>query len=206
MNKPTSGATRLALRVLAVSLCLASTLAMASTNAQHTDIRNGGSINSGDDPNADSPIFSIVNQSASRAEFRFRTYTSGTHTLEGTFKLLARSGGNTSIAQTFSETGGNPISQLAIDTNGYFYEVQRSTGDSSSARSCNLPKINVGSSVKIRIVYNADNGTSTSYINGAKCKTITKSGWRNLYTKIGAYHTASGSGSMRVQWTSFTVQ
>lgn len=183
-------------------LCAAfSSMAMASTDALRIDVRNGGSISTGSSTTADSPIFSVVNQSASRAEFRFPTYSSGSHSLEGSMKLISRSGGKTSVAQTFSETGGNPISQLAIDENGYFYEVQAS-GD----RSCGLPKINVGSTVKIKIVYNVDNSSSTSYVNGSKCKTVTKSGWKKLYTKIGAYHTASGSGSMKVQWTNFTVK
>ncbi|MFA9441812.1 hypothetical protein ACDA63_19455 [Uliginosibacterium sp. sgz301328] len=187
-------------------LSLASFAAYASTDAQNTDIRNGGSISTGTDPTADSPTFSVVNQSASRAEFRFKTFTSGTHTLEGTVKLVKLNGGNTSLAQTFSETGGDPVSQLAIDSSGYFYEVQRSTGDTTSSRSCNLPKLAVGGTAKIKLVYNVDTGTSTSYVNGSKCKTITKSGWTKLYTKIGAYQTASGTGSVTVQWTNFTVQ
>ncbi|MEC5388106.1 hypothetical protein VVD49_20400 [Uliginosibacterium sp. H3] len=180
--------------------------AQASTNAQNTDIRNGGSINTGPDATADSPIFTVVNQESSRAELRFATFTSGSHSLEGTVKLIKLSGGKTSLAQTFSETGGNPISQLAIDESGYFYEVQRSTGDSSSERSCGLPKLAVGSTAKIKLVYDVSKGTSTSYVNGSKCKTITKSGWTKLYTKIGAYQTASGSGTVSVQWTNFTVK
>ncbi|MDB5799339.1 MAG: hypothetical protein JWL63_278 [Rhodocyclales bacterium] len=198
-NKVVAGA-------LVVLSSVVSVGALASTDAQNTDIRNGGSISTGSDPTADSPTMSVTSASSSRAEFRFKTFTSGSHSLEGKMKLVKLSGGNTSVAQTFSETGGNPISQLAIDSGGFFYEVQRSTGDTSSSRSCGLPKLSVGSTATIKLVYDVAKGQSTSYVNGSKCKTITKAGWNKLYTKIGAYQTASGTGSVTVQWTSFTVK
>lgn len=149
-------------------------------------------------PSSDTIYFHSEGEAHARAELRFSTFSSGQHEFNGTMQVVLNNGGRISVMQTFSDKSGKPASQIAIDNDGTFYEVQ-------GGGSCGI-KASTGSSYSMRASYNSSTGKIESWVGGHKCPTI-NGGSANgqLYTKIGAYRTDSGTGSMTTKWSSFTL-
>ncbi|KAH6603257.1 hypothetical protein Trco_008032 [Trichoderma cornu-damae] len=129
-----------------------------------------------------------------RAERRYTNdYTSGVHQFAGTFTINSLGGSRISIKQTFNGSTG-PYFILAVDTGGRLYSVE---GGATLATGV----ANVGQSVTINTVHNADIHSFRVYVNGALAYRDDNAPSGSFYDKIGAYTTDSGVGPMTITWS-----
>ncbi|KAL7942886.1 hypothetical protein V8C42DRAFT_330656 [Trichoderma barbatum] len=129
-----------------------------------------------------------------RAERRYNNdYTSGVHQFAGTFKINSMGGSRIALKQTFNGNTG-PYFILAVDTGGRLYSVE---GGATLANGV----ANVGQSVTINTVHNADIRSYRVYVNGALAFRDDNAPSGGFYDKLGAYTTDSGVGPMSVTWS-----
>ncbi|KAF3067009.1 hypothetical protein CFAM422_008975 [Trichoderma lentiforme] len=129
-----------------------------------------------------------------RAERRYNDdYTTGVHQFAGTFKINSLGGSRIAIKQTFNGNTG-PYFILAVDTGGRLYSVE---GGATLATGV----ANVGSSVTINTVHNADIHSYRVYVNGQLAFRDDNAPGGSFYDKFGAYTTDSGVGPMSITWS-----
>ncbi|KAL7808695.1 hypothetical protein V8C26DRAFT_432239 [Trichoderma gracile] len=129
-----------------------------------------------------------------RAERRYNNdYSSGVHQFAGTFKINSMGGSRIAIKQTFNGDTG-PYFILAVDTGGRLYSVE---GGATLVTGV----ANVGSSVTINTVHNADIHSYRVYVNGKLAFRDDNAPGGSFYDKFGAYTTDSGTGPMSITWS-----
>ncbi|MDB5802144.1 MAG: hypothetical protein JWL63_3083 [Rhodocyclales bacterium] len=203
------------MKTVMVSVCTAVLMAasmgaFASTDGQNIDLEYKGNkcekcwaklSNSASGTNAtassDTIYFHSDGEAHARAELRFKTFTSGSHSFTGDVQIVSLNGSRIQIIQTFSEASGKPNSQIAIDTDGSFYEVQ-------GGGTCGGLKAKQGSTYPVTVKYDSGSGKVQTTVGGKSCPTVGGSG--KLYTKIGAYRTNSGTGSLTTKWSNWTLK
>ncbi|CRG89993.1 hypothetical protein PISL3812_07033 [Talaromyces islandicus] len=132
-----------------------------------------------------------------RAERRYKNdYSSGVHQFGGQFKITSMDGDRVSLKQTFNGDDG-PWFILAVKNNGDLYNVEG--GDTVASGVAE-----VGKTVTLNTVHDADSSKYDVYINGEKTYSTTSVGG-SYYDKYGAYTTDSGSGPITVEWTDVTL-
>lgn len=130
-----------------------------------------------------------------RAENRYNDdYTSGTRQFAGTFKINSFGGNKVAIKQTFNGSTG-PYFILGVKNDGSLYSVE------GGAAIAGAGTANVGSSVTINTVHNADIHSFRVYVNGALAFRDDNAPSGSFYDKIGAYTTDSGTGPLSITWS-----
>ncbi|KAL7788928.1 hypothetical protein V8C37DRAFT_222832 [Trichoderma ceciliae] len=129
-----------------------------------------------------------------RAERRYTDdYSSGVHQFAGTFKINSIGGSRIAIKQTFNGSTG-PYFILAVDTGGRLYSVE---GGATLVTNV----ANVGQSVTINTIHNADIHSFRVYVNGALAFRDDNAPSGSFYDKFGAYTTDSGVGPLSITWS-----
>ncbi len=129
-----------------------------------------------------------------RAERRYTNdYSSGVHQFGGTFQITSLTGDRIALKQTFNGDAG-PYFIMGIKSNGDIYNVEGGATIASGVAE-------VGSSVVINTVHDANKKTFTVYVNGAKSYTDKNAPGGSFYDKCGAYTSDSGSGAITVKWS-----
>jgi hypothetical protein len=197
---------------LLVLLSLSSGSALASTDAQRIDLSykgnpceqcwartspNGGNAST----SSDTVYFNSQGEAHARAEFRFATQRgkfSFVGTMRPTYWLVGS--GDIAVFQIFSEEASKPVIMLSLDYNGYFYNEIGGAGCQNSLRAF------VGTDYKISAVYDATAGSATVWVNDRVCTSVpANSSQGQLYLKIGAYRTNSGTGTVTTKWSNFNI-
>ncbi len=129
-----------------------------------------------------------------RAERRYNNdYSSGVHQFGGVFKITSLTGDKIALKQTFNGDAG-PYFIMGIKSNGDIYNVEGGATIASGVA-------NVGSSVTINTIHDANKKTYTVYVNGKKSYTDSNPPGGSFYDKCGAYTSDSGSGAITVTWS-----
>ncbi|MFI1016181.1 hypothetical protein [Streptomyces sp. NPDC020965] len=141
-------------------------------------------------------VFELTCNTASgdqRAEFRYPTYTDGTHQFEGRFRIESMGGSRISLKQTFRENpNAGSYFLLAVENGGRLYSVHGGATLPGSAP--------VGTTVRVNTIHQVGVSHRT-YINGSRINsTDAPSASGSYYDKLGAYRTASGYGPVKVTW------
>lgn len=132
-----------------------------------------------------------------RAERRYTNdYTSGIHQFGGSFTITDQSGDKIALKQTFNGDDG-PYFIMAVKAGGTLYSVE---GGATIAEGV----ANVGSTVVINTVHDANAGRFSVYVNGEEKFRDDAAPGGGFYDKLGAYTTNSGTGGMTVQWDDVT--
>ncbi|MER6917379.1 hypothetical protein ABT354_37545 [Streptomyces sp. NPDC000594] len=135
-----------------------------------------------------------TNSGDQRAEYRYPTYTNGTHQFEGRFRVESIGGSRISLKQTFRESpNAGSFFLLSVENGGRLYSVHG--GDTVAPTGTAA----VGTTVRVNTVHQVGVAHRT-YINGSLAHTDTTSVPGSYYDKLGAYRTASGQGPVKVTW------
>ncbi|KAH8807746.1 hypothetical protein F5884DRAFT_346157 [Xylogone sp. PMI_703] len=128
-----------------------------------------------------------------RAERRYTNdYSSGVHQFGGEFTITSRTGDRIALKQTFNGNTG-PYFIMGIKSNGDIYSVEGGATIASGVA-------NIGATVRINTVHDANSHTYSVYVNGKKSFTDNNAPGGSFYDKLGAYTTDSGTGAITVQW------
>ncbi|WP_222853545.1 hypothetical protein [Fodinicola acaciae] len=129
-----------------------------------------------------------------RAERRYQNYTHSQHRFQGSFRITSMGGTRMSLKQTFRD-GVGPFFLLAVERGGRLYSVEGGATIATGAT--------VGTTVAVQTIHRMGNDYRV-YINGSLKYTESAPPSGNYYDKIGAYRTASGSGSISVVWSNLS--
>ncbi len=125
-----------------------------------------------------------------RAERRYADNTNTQRQFQGNVVVNSLGGDRINIKQTFNGSTG-PFNIIAVKKPGELYEVEGGA---------TLSSYTIGSSVRINTIITRAGGKVQVYINGSLKETKTGAG-PDLYDKVGAYVSASGTGPATVTWT-----
>ena len=135
-------------------------------------------------------VFKVPSGTHGRAERRYATNTSTQRQFQGTLVVNSLGGDRINVAQTFDQNNG-PYNIIAVKKPGSLYEVEGGN---------TLSSYTIGSSVRVNTIITRSSGQVQVYINGSLAETKT-GGSTNLYNKVGAYISGSGTGPCTTTWT-----
>lgn len=132
-----------------------------------------------------------------RAERRYlNDYISGVHQFGGNFEITSMTGDKIALKQTFNGDTG-PYFIMGVMSNGDLYDVEGGATIASGVAQ-------VGATVTINTIHDADNQLYYVYVNGEETFSISAPGG-SFYDKCGAYTSDSGTGAITVVWSDVSL-